>query len=499
MLSEPILWLPSKVWFQFLARRLEIIRGTQIQLHTKDPSNYGIMTGLLTHMLQSVLVTPINVSPYVNESLALLYYRQVVDRFGMFFLHNLDLNKEKCLPEVLEKDDLDVLRTLGVKLRKKKKQRLSTPDIDEDNHPLGRHPSWGHVEQSLKDNPLRLMRPWRWSDDLEVINKEAVDIFILFTTHIWLCLHRKWHNEGPVRPTCLKEALQCWSVRNVHSRLQSVTFVGCNAGLIGSIVGRRVKSFEKRRSLYFPDTTDGLAGTWEVFGRGTGYIKQYTDICDGKSADDIVQINEGLSKLLSLCECLPDSHRGENARGGRLRQTLWNIEKECVVMLTNPLYYKLLTIGRGKKRMGNRRAPTHTGPRMLEVALLEVAGYPRQVASRAINMSKAMNKRRSGKAKNRRQPPKKKPIQHVAEDDESELEDDQEELDELDGDQEELDELEGDQEELDELEGDQEELDKLEANQEEIDELEGDQEESDEWDDDQAKETDDSYDTSDCD
>src|SRR5215510_5268071 len=83
MLSQPILWLPSHIWFNFLAQRIAAIRHVQHHLYAVNPPNYGIMTGLLNYLLQSVLYTPTNISSYINESLALLRYRQVVDRFGM--------------------------------------------------------------------------------------------------------------------------------------------------------------------------------------------------------------------------------------------------------------------------------------------------------------------------------------------------------------------------------------------------------------------------------
>src|SRR5215471_2993752 len=120
MNSNPILWIPSHLWFHALERRIRTICHVQCKLHTIRPPNYGILTGLLSYLLQSVLYTPPTTSSHVNESLALLRFRQVVDRYGMFFLHELDLTKEICLPEVLPMDDMKVLQSLGVTLGNKK-------------------------------------------------------------------------------------------------------------------------------------------------------------------------------------------------------------------------------------------------------------------------------------------------------------------------------------------------------------------------------------------
>ena len=66
--SEAILWLPSQVWFEFLRRRLETLVEHHQSLYHRNPaaSNYGVMTGLFTYLMQSVLFTPTMVNSYVR-------------------------------------------------------------------------------------------------------------------------------------------------------------------------------------------------------------------------------------------------------------------------------------------------------------------------------------------------------------------------------------------------------------------------------------------------
>ena len=47
--------------------------------------------------------------------MALLRFSQISECFGMFFLHNLNLNHIPCLPKVQELDDADVMHIIGGK------------------------------------------------------------------------------------------------------------------------------------------------------------------------------------------------------------------------------------------------------------------------------------------------------------------------------------------------------------------------------------------------
>ena len=115
-ISDAFIWLPAQTWFEFVWRRLDAIGQCQMQLYQrqKPAANYGIMSGIFAFLMQSVLFTPAIVRGYVQESLTQLNFKAMVNRFGIFFLHDLDMSKELCLPEVVEVDDVNILRTLGL-------------------------------------------------------------------------------------------------------------------------------------------------------------------------------------------------------------------------------------------------------------------------------------------------------------------------------------------------------------------------------------------------
>jgi len=406
--SGAIVWIPSKIWFSFLAKRLRVLRDTQILLERREAPNYGIMTGILAYMMQSVIFTPTLVSPFVSESLDLLYYKQVVDRFGMFFLHDLDLTLENCLPSVLDRDDADVLGAMGVKARKKK-ARMPSPDTeDEDEFPIGKKPNWKQVERCLKERPWVLMKQWRWQPEWGDTLDRASQLFILFTVHMWASLNERWHAPGAsaVHPTTLQEALEQWTIKGVHATAASVNYLACNAGLLGSVKGQRVKSFADRVDVYFPPIGEELFGVWRPLGENPGYISEYREEMNGLNLVDAELLRDGLRQLLSHCQCLPNGRRGDKFGG---RNAIWEVNGSSVAVLTNPLFYKLERISmQGTKSIQKRRAPTHTGSKKLQQAMLEHRGVQPDVARKALKAKRSMNLRRSMKAKNIRAPPKKK-------------------------------------------------------------------------------------------
>ena len=75
MNSQPVLWLPSDIWFEFLAQRLKALKEQQEQLHAMQPANYGILTGLHQFLMQSIIFTPPITETFVRNALYILRYQ----------------------------------------------------------------------------------------------------------------------------------------------------------------------------------------------------------------------------------------------------------------------------------------------------------------------------------------------------------------------------------------------------------------------------------------
>ena len=420
--SEAILWLPSQVWFEFLRRRLETLVEHHQSLYYRNPaaSNYGVMTGLFTYLMQSVLFTPTMVNSYVRESLALLNYKVTVDRFGMFFLHDLDMTKDICLPGVLVKDDLDILRKLGVERMHKLRLPHSDPpdngEEEEEAYPIGRMPSWKELNSALKVRPWTIMRRWTWPSALDwyenaeegTMMHAASKLFQLFTSQIWATLNDSWKaNPDLHSPTTLRAALECWTLDQLHNSLNSYWIIPCNSYIHGDIPGSKAPSFASRSGLYFVRAAnEQLEGVWEPLAKAPGFIWEYQKQIEKLGDDDIDELHGALEILFSKCQCLPNSKFG----GGSI---IWEVRKGDVVLLGNPRFYKIVSISNSGRQHRTRRAPTHTGKVALQVALLQLTGLSKKQARMTLNLQKsltlaAQKKKRSGQSRNRRVPPTRK-------------------------------------------------------------------------------------------
>jgi hypothetical protein len=148
-------------------------------------------------------------------------------------------------------------------------------------------------------------------------------------------------------------------------------------------------------------------GVWEPLEMAPGFIAEYQTQIEGLDHDDLDELHGALETLFSHCQCLPNS----KFEGGSV---LWEVRKGDVVLLGNPRFYKLVSIGNAGRQHQTRCAPTHTGKVSLQVALLQLTGLSNKQARTTLNLQKtltqaaAAKKKRSARARNRRVPPTRK-------------------------------------------------------------------------------------------
>lgn len=425
--SRSILWLPSKTWFEFLARRLEALQQSYKELCRKKAKNHGILTGLWAYLMQSVMFTPTMVNPYVTKSLALLRFRTMVDRFGMFFLHDLNLKQKNVLEGVMEVDDLAVMRLLGASEKKtigRGKRTMPKTSMD-DGYPLGKRPSWAQVKECITTQPWTMMQTWRWPEELEETvsgapgstARLAGEMFALFTTHMWTVLNTNWLTDREaMKVGTAREALSLWTLSSMDGRIRKCVFTACNGGLTGAIPGKRDEKFEDRVGLYFPEQRSEVKRPWKTMAQRPGYLGEFWNkVSEALPEEKQEDVRRWLRELLKYCQCLPASTHSHP----------WRAKGDGLLVVTNPIYYKLESVGAsGSRRMGGR-LPVYLGARAQKVRMLELQGYNTGVAKAAVRVAQGWEKRwRSGKAKNKRKPPQRKGKEMV----ECRIEDDGHEL-----------------------------------------------------------------------
>ncbi|KAG1760492.1 hypothetical protein EV702DRAFT_985523 [Suillus placidus] len=351
--SDPVLWIPSKVWFELIRRRVRELQRTQIAIVKKNPPNLGILTGLLNHMLRSTTTTPIIYDFHVRESLALLEYRNVLETAGMFFLQEFDLASETCLDEVQQVDDVNVLALMGVNAKAQRDRAVgrSNPqamaESELEDYPLGRTPTWNRLKSAIANSPAMIMRPWSWSSRLFNMDLSVGRLFIMFTRHIWLMLTNEVLKGITPHPNSLQEAMKCWTITSVDDTLAAVAFEACNSGLqdhTGVTAGRlgpRSRRFGDRSTLFFPDPDASYKDNtqWSTLWEGDGYIAEFHRTIQTMDEDQRASLKQGLSEVFSEVHCLP-------ASGSRV----WTQKNDAIVFITNPTFYRIDCIGRGGDR-----------------------------------------------------------------------------------------------------------------------------------------------------
>jgi hypothetical protein len=255
--TKPILWIPSKIWFGFISRRLKVLYEAHGKVWTRFPPNYGVVSGLFAFLMQSVIFTPPKVNSYVREALAALRYRQNCDAFGMFFIEMDDPSRPWLIEDLPEIDNADVLKELKLKPRRRRQARHERQEGEEAQvaYPIGEAPTWRQITSSLQADPTVLIGRWRADDESVQAYEEceegtvesvAAEVFILFTCHVWILLNPKWRTrlERPVKPRTLSEALKSWSVDAVLEEILDTSFKPCHSRSDGG-AGRPSPSFSE--------------------------------------------------------------------------------------------------------------------------------------------------------------------------------------------------------------------------------------------------------------
>ncbi|KAF9234754.1 hypothetical protein BU15DRAFT_36660, partial [Melanogaster broomeanus] len=364
--SQPMLWMSSATWFDFLARRFRELQRTQICLRRIEPSNMGLLTGILCNMIRSISSTPIILDFHVRESMALLRFSQVCERFGMFFLFDLDLESTPNLPDIQEWDDAEVMRLVG---GNSNDRRTASKPIwpvlpsldDQETFPIGERPTWQAVIKAISDAPWTLMRAWRWDSRLIHLQPVVGKLFTDFTCQMWLFLNKHWlaDSSNVPGPACLEEAMTCWTVETVYRSVTACAFEACNANLPGALPrGRPQTPFSGRVAIFFPLPEDPyhVRSPWKVFRIKPGYLWQFHELMQDRDEEERFHILDRLGEIFSNLQCLPTSMATSKKVVGKP----WVISKHGKVQfITNPVFYKILglaEIGAAIQRRAGPRA-----------------------------------------------------------------------------------------------------------------------------------------------
>ena len=415
--ANPILAVKSEVYFGFQMRRMKEIQNVQNLLAKYRPPNYGTATALLMHMLRNIPHSPLPQTTYLRDALRELRYEKVMDRFGTFFLHDLDL-EHAVLGQVVEEDSNKCLLAMSRLISHKKiKDKLLADKamvVDEEpteQFPIGNAPSWEQIASTMASNPKLLMSEWAWDERWDT-RSTANRLFVQFTTDYFLTLSQDvLRNSNPPKPKDLKGAMELWTLRSLMTLLIDVSFKPSNHGLLGDVPGRRNTGFKDMVDLFFPSAECNIRkdSVWHPF-LTKGYIREFHETIYPMAEEDVASLMQRLRRIFGRIQCLPNAVACTQKACGRL----WEQFDGGVRMLTNPIFYKIEKVGKAKRKATTRGKQIKASRAIIEARLDEehrqIPFDEGRLKARQVKKArKRETKRRSGKKNNYRKPPQKGP------------------------------------------------------------------------------------------
>lgn len=293
--GRPLRCIRSETFFQFQARRMMELKNLQFTMARARPPNYGTITAVIMHLIKHVTHTPIPMAAYLRDALRSLRATSIPVRFGMLFLHDLDIPGGTVREIVAEdsegcKKDMQKARTYSVR------RPVAIDSGPTAQFPIGNAPTWEDITNILHLNPTSFLREWLFSPMWHV-HDQASALFIQFTVDYSCTLDRRALLAGaPQHPAGnLESAMNFWTVSSLTELLTHARFVPSNHGLRGTLQGHSHRSFVEWKEIFFPgmEKMGGLNSVWKELWEA-GYIHEYHELLEDSSDEEIEELDTSL-------------------------------------------------------------------------------------------------------------------------------------------------------------------------------------------------------------
>lgn len=222
--SRPMIFVKSETWFGFLSRRLRELEACQYSMRRMLPPNYGLITGILMHMIRAITSTPREVPSHVTQSLKSLKAGGIMLEQGLLFLPELNVEDVKnALPGIRAVDGLDVITSMGLSQRRRPERPVAVRHLPTVDYPFGRNPLWNDVLYAVQNHPTTFLKEPIYRP-IWASNAFAAQVFIEFTFQMFLVLQERWRRRHFDYPTGLRQAMDMWTPESLQRTLSHVTF-----------------------------------------------------------------------------------------------------------------------------------------------------------------------------------------------------------------------------------------------------------------------------------
>ena len=256
-----------------------------------------------------------------------MHYYQVMDRFGMFFLHDLDTDTADILPEIEVEDTMEISRIVHVGkqiigLRRMQwmvgpayGRMIQTGDDGAVEVMEGRKKvSWVELTCLMGEKPWEVVSKYRWNAQLEeyktarqqTLAGMAGVLFQLFTEQTWGTVNVERLVGMKIITASVKRALEYWTLDFVWMEVKWKRLLPWNCPpMHGAIPGMKMATFQDLVSMYFPgEEGDMRDGVWKQLTE-FGYIYSYWEVVKRLDEEQAEDLRMHLEHLLLACQCLP--------------------------------------------------------------------------------------------------------------------------------------------------------------------------------------------------
>jgi len=386
----------SKTYFGWLLRRFSELQNIQLKLSMMNVPNHRLISIIIAYLMRYAMVTPRVNYNCLKESIRNMRFDKVMQLFGMVFLH--DLNLHSCTMEEIYQQDLPELRDLGANHQPGVRpfQLANCPGQRE--CPWGASPSWQRIVDLVRTECCTFLHPWKFLPGQQDDNPYQT-IFKIFTRDIWLSLgtHIVESNRLP-NPQSLEEAMRTWTPSRIEEILGKdlCHFLPCTHGLVGKYPkNSHSKSFADMRTIFFPglDVKIPKNSLWKAYTSHGAYIDIYHGYLRRWAEDDLNELNRYLDGIFGNLQCLPPSKPSDASK-----TVIWSMVSGKVQFLTNPLFYRIATVG-GKVQDGRTKVRPQASSKQLQVRVQDAHGVAR------VSQPQLRPRQKSLKSRNRRKPP----------------------------------------------------------------------------------------------
>jgi hypothetical protein len=306
--------------------------------------------------MRHIMVTPRIKYTFLREALRDLRYASVMERFGIFFLHDLRVRDGVLfLKELPEEDSAEVVQLYGSSLKRPQVSKASQPhrllqSHETDAYPWGPDPSWTRIQKLLETDPKNFLRKWELAEDWEdpeVFRAEL--LFIDFTTQLWLSISDHFASSGLLpQPATLKEAMKVWTISEIINVLgaDKCRFLPSSHGLKGNLPPNHSshQSFSAYRRIFFPDLTVEIPDNsiWKPYTRSGRYIETYRNYLKEWDEQSVDLLHHDLDRIFSELQWLPIGISHEK----KAKSSIWASTSGKVNCISNPKFYRIREVGK---------------------------------------------------------------------------------------------------------------------------------------------------------